>query len=65
MITKMEKQIYNKPCLKLLLFVEEPVLGNGTYHEIDPSEPGEDLSKEGTFDSSDFPRFRSIWDEEE
>ena len=65
MLTKMEKQIYNKPCLKLLLFVEEPVLGNGTYHEIDPSEPGEDLSKESTFDNSDFPRFRNIWDEEE
>ena len=61
----MEKQIYIKPCLKVLLFDEEPVLGNGTYHEIDPSEPGEDLSKESTFDSSDFPRFRSVWDEEE
>ena len=70
----MEKQIYNKPCLKLLLFVEEPVLGNGTYHEIDPSEPGEDLSKEGTLDNSEFhnsldnpnfpTRFKSVWDEE-
>lgn len=70
----MEKQIYIKPCLKLLLFDEEPVLGNGTYHEIDPSEPGEDLSKEGTFDNSDFhnsldnpnfpTRFKSVWDEE-
>ena len=70
----MEKQIYIKPCLKLLLFDEEPVLGNGTYHEIDPSEPGEDLSKEGTFDNSDFhnsldnpnfpTRFKSVWDED-
>ena len=69
----MEKQIYNKPCLKLLLFVEEPVLGNGTYPVI-PSGPGEDLSKEGTFDNSDFhnsldnpnfpTRFKSVWDEE-
>ena len=69
----MEKQIYIKPCLKVLLFDEEPVLGNGTY-PLNPSGPGEDLSKEGTFDNSDFPnnfdnsdlpRFRSIWDEEE
>ena len=64
MLTKMEKQIYIKPCLKVLLYDEEPVLGNGTY-PVNPSGPGEDLSKESTFDSSDLPRFRSVWDEEE
>lgn len=73
MHVKMEKQIYIKPCLKVLLFDEEPVLGNGTY-PLNPSGPGEDLSKEGTFDNSDFPnhidnsnfptRFKSVWDEE-
>ncbi len=61
----MEKQIYLKPCLKVLLFNEEPVLGNATIPEIDEDDDGVDLSKESTFDNSDFPRFRSVWDEEE
>ena len=61
----MEKQIYIKPCLKVMFFDAEPVLGKNTMPEIKPDEPGEDLSKESTFDSSDFPRFRSVWDEEE
>ena len=66
MLTKMEKQIYIEPCLKVLLFNEEPVLGNATIPEIDEDDDdGVDLSKESTFDSSDFPRFRSVWDEEE
>ena len=61
----MEKKIYIKPCLKILLSDEVPILGNGTYPE-NPSGPGEDLSKESTFDSSSFPyRFHSVWDEEE
>ena len=50
----MEKQIYNKPCLKILLFVEEPVMGD-TLSIFSPDEEGEFLSKEGTFDNSDFP----------
>ena len=62
---KMEKQIYIKPCLKVLLFVEEPVMGDAHFSIFGPDEQGEDLSKESTFDSSDFPRFRSVWDEEE
>ena len=74
MLEKMEKQIYIKPCLKVLLFVEEPVMGDAHFSIFGPGEQGEDLSKEGTFDNSDFPnnfdnsdlpRFRSIWDEEE
>ena len=70
----MEKKIYIKPCLKVLLFDVEPVLGKNTMPVIPPGEPGEDLSKEGTFDNSDFPnrldssnyptRFKSLWDEE-
>ena len=69
----MEKQIYSRPCLKVLLFVEEPVMGN-TLSIFGKDEPGEFLGKEGTFensdfpnsiDNSDFPRFRNIWDEEE
>jgi hypothetical protein len=73
MLTKMEKQIYIKPCLKVFLFDEEPVLGNATY-PVNPSGPGEDLSKESTFDNSEFPnlidnsnfpaRFKSVWDED-
>ena len=60
----MEKQIYIKPCLTVLLFDEEPVLGNTTYPIV--SGEGEDLSKEGTFDDSSLPtRFKSVWDEEE
>ena len=35
MLIKMEKQIYIEPCLKVLLFNEEPVLGNATIPEID------------------------------
>ena len=65
MLIKMEKQIYIEPCLKVLLFNEEPVLGNATIPEIDEDDDGVDLSKESTFDSSDLPRFRSVWDEEE
>ena len=62
----MEKKIYIKPCLKILLFNEEPVLGNTTYPIFDDDDSGEDLGKEGTFDSSDFPhRFHSVWDDEE
>ena len=60
----MEKLIYIEPRLKALLFDEEPVLVDGTYPEIDEDDEGEDLSKKNTFDSSDFPRFRSVWDED-
>ena len=64
MLRKMEKQIYVAPRLIVLLFEVEPVLGNTTYPEV--SGEGEDLSKEGTFDSSGLPdSFKSIWDEEE
>lgn len=54
MHVKMEKQIYIKPCLKVLLFVEEPVMGN-TLSIFGSGEDGEFLSKEGTIDNSDFP----------
>ena len=60
----MEKLIYIEPRLKALLFDEEPVLVDGTYPEIDEDDEGEDLSKKNTFDSSDFPRVRSVWDED-
>jgi hypothetical protein len=39
-----------------LLFDEEPVLGKNTKPEIDPREPGEDLSKENSLDI--------VWDED-
>jgi hypothetical protein len=74
MYVKMEKQIYNKPCLKVLLFVEDPIMGDATLSIFGQGEEGEFLSKEGTFDNSDFPnrldssnfptRFKSVWDEE-
>ena len=60
----MEKLIYIEPRLKALLFDEEPVLVDGTYPEIDEDDEGEDLSKKNAFDSSDFPRLRSVWDED-
>ena len=53
----MEKKIYIKPCLKVLLFDVEPVLGKNTMSEIKPDEPGEDLSKENSLDI--------VWDEDE
>ena len=37
----MEKQIYIKPCLKVMFFDAEPVLGKNTMPEIKPDEPGE------------------------
>ena len=57
MLTKMEKQIYIKPCLKVLLFDVEPVLGKNTKPVLPPGEPGEDLSKENSLDV--------VWDEDE
>jgi hypothetical protein len=53
----MEKKIYFKPCLKVLLFDVEPVLGKNTKPVIPPGEPGEDLSKENSLDV--------VWDEDE
>ncbi len=53
----MEKKIYIKPCLKVLLFDVEPVLGKNTMPEIKPDELGEDLSKENSLDV--------VWDEDE
>lgn len=55
MLEKMEKQIYIKPCLKVLLFVEDPIMGDATLSIFGQGEEGEFLSKEGTFDNSDFP----------
>jgi hypothetical protein len=57
MHVKMEKQIYIKPCLKVMFFDAEPVLGKNTMPEIKPDEPGEDLSKENSLDV--------VWDEDE
>jgi hypothetical protein len=53
----MEKQIYIKPCLKVMFFDAEPVFGKNTMPEIKPDEPGEDLSKENSLDV--------VWDEDE
>ena len=51
----MEKKIYIKPCLKVLLFDVEPVLGKNTIPIV--SGEGEYLSKDNDSDI--------IWDEDE